>query len=523
MGQNAQQLQQQTQLFENSEIQHGDPSPLAMRPAASSSIGGADASTNKPLPFIRPADIYKRMQEEKEKEKETWSQESTKPSVDSADVEHPTVRSALDTEHKQSLESKQSATSTSPQDVPGVPLPEVKRVAGVDDNFSGISNSDNSGELNAPNEADTQQHSLHHNPSLGFVSAVNQAFDAPSTPSSTVGSVVRSGSESTSVISPILGARGLEAEKTPTITEEPGESSDGRRTPTFRPGHRRDLSTPTPDNSPARRPVVSENQAVPPESGEMSSTAHEASQHHEKEFPEAPPAGLESKDTLESAIAPDSSEIDATNISESPVNNESLSTDSYNLGHSASATGNAEDNGDQLGGNAHYDKAPTPLRIRSGQYFDQDEGTSIPHLLPPISTETSPQETSPQDTESDRLRKEIMRRLSPAGSPAPEPPKSESREFERPEPQRETTLIPSEYDSYWNDQSAASPTSPSSPQQQQRAEVSDPQSYGETAAAAPTAPPKLKKRFSWESSSEDEEAEAEPEPASRIIAQGFSP
>jgi hypothetical protein len=59
----------------------------SLQPASSTSTtNGTPASDNpKPLPFIRPADIYKRMEEEREKEreKERRSQESSRPSVDS--------------------------------------------------------------------------------------------------------------------------------------------------------------------------------------------------------------------------------------------------------------------------------------------------------------------------------------------------------------------------------------------------------------------------------------------------------
>lgn len=61
------------------------PAPDAM-PAA------PPPQTDKPLPFIRPSDIYKRMAEEKERERQ--SQESSRPSLDSIQRDATTVDSA---------------------------------------------------------------------------------------------------------------------------------------------------------------------------------------------------------------------------------------------------------------------------------------------------------------------------------------------------------------------------------------------------------------------------------------------
>ncbi|GAD92391.1 predicted protein [Paecilomyces variotii No. 5] len=437
----------------------------------------ADSDSSKPLPFIRPADIYKRMQEEREKGAQ--SETATKPALDSVDVERSAGDSTPTTEQERSSELGPSASSAKSQEAPIVALPEVKRMSSFGDTFMGMSNPGKPDESDAHNQSDTEGHS--------FRSAVDQAFDVPPTPSSTVGSVVRSGSESTSVISPILGTRGLEGEKTPTITEEPGESSDGRRTPTFQPGHRRDISTPTPDNSPARRPVVSENSAAA-EAGEVASTTSPTDSQHES-LSGASPTGTQEDGTPRFSLA--------ATIAQGLRHNTSLST---TVDSPASATGRDGDTENELGGQAPYYKEPTPLRIRSGQYSAQDTTTVRPQPLPSLSTETSP-----QDTESDRLRKEIMRRLSPEGSPAP--PES------RPEPQREGTqnsLIPSEYESYWNDQPAASPVSPEGAQRQQGAPVSE----GTTALSVR---PKLKKRFSWESSSSEE---AEPSVPAQTAAGG---
>ena len=127
---------------------------------------------------------------------------------------------------------------------------------------------------------------LRHNPSAGFRSVVQQAFDesqsrVPPTPSSTSESVVRSNSASASDISPIMSrypipggpiGRTTTTEYEPTIVEEthgekvPPLSSGSFKSATTRdyasspsdppivPEYHRDTRTPSPGNSPARQP-----------------------------------------------------------------------------------------------------------------------------------------------------------------------------------------------------------------------------------------------------------------------------
>ena len=318
----------------------------------------AGSGAGKPLPFVRPADIYKRMQEEKEKEKERNSQESSRPSMDSVMVKQndpptpnmpqeseppqrlkptlesvserkseygmeelnikepmapeerrPTTSKKFELPHRASNTSSKPSTSSLPQ-----MLPDVSRVSGFGEsffastgtsggsfpdtvlNFAGASPQPPSQELRQT----APEKDLRNQPSLGFTSAVHQAFDkaeeqVPPTPSSATGSTVgRSTSGGTSAVSPII-SRGPSAATerlpgivdvtTPTIAEGPEESNSKPRSsgspstlrqygrgpsPTqgmapepaesppqsFIPGHRRNLSTPSPDNSPARTPAV---------------------------------------------------------------------------------------------------------------------------------------------------------------------------------------------------------------------------------------------------------------------------
>ncbi|KAL8684423.1 MAG: hypothetical protein Q9224_006358, partial [Gallowayella concinna] len=152
-------------------------------------------------------------------------------------------------------------------------------------------------------------------PSIGLRSVVHQAFDTtnepiPETPSSSIAdsSIGRSGSGGTSAVSPII-SRGPSTATTPLKFRDPqvrpatpppvGEkvdvtdrpSSTGslstpraiprRSTPDptdqrpakFMPGHRRDLSTPSPDNSPARTPALESNkQLQQPQEAELAMT-----------------------------------------------------------------------------------------------------------------------------------------------------------------------------------------------------------------------------------------------------------
>ncbi|KAL9008994.1 MAG: hypothetical protein Q9173_005938 [Seirophora scorigena] len=334
-----------------------------------------DSNTGKPLPFVRPADIYKRLQEEKEKERQ--SQDSSRPSMDAimgdnqADDESIKIaggtsdrsqagdfrqrsRSAFDavaerkgeygtsgapeSDVNQSDEPiKQQATLVRPPKTfesdtlmtrPSPQLPDVARMSGFGELFAGPSHSPGrttdppvmkgkrSSQMPQDHPPETQIDStLQHQPSLGFRSAVHQAFDStnepvPETPSSSNpdSSIGRSGSGGTGAVSPIISrgpssaTRNLNSRDpqirpaTPpsadqkTDSEARPESSGSLATPkavqrkptpdltdqrpaNFIPGHRRDLSTPSPDNSPARTPAVEVNkQTQQPQEAELAMT-----------------------------------------------------------------------------------------------------------------------------------------------------------------------------------------------------------------------------------------------------------
>lgn len=343
--------------------------------APSGSAGNVDLG--KPRPFVRPADIYKRLQEEKEKER--LAQGSLRRSVDlpierstgdsaslvhspagqnssansqgsgpvRSDVDNTNTREsrsnsrkpldsvaerkseyafdgALDEDPKRDVKQTDNSSGGYQSSLRPI-LPDVTRMSSFGDLLIGTDqysenrphtvqddNLASTPQLTPPAPSqDGTGTSLQHQPSAGFRSVVNQAFDnvqdqIPATPSSASGSGVgRSASGGTSVISPIISrgpsiakrSEGAKDPETRALTPPPPtvkdvESSTGRplssstldtpkqivRKPspsqsplpvfkepvpaTFIPGHRRDLSTPSPDNSPARTPILELNRQL---------------------------------------------------------------------------------------------------------------------------------------------------------------------------------------------------------------------------------------------------------------------
>ena len=344
-------------------------------PARERTASGA----GKASPFVRPADIYRRMQEEKEKERQ--SQESARPSMDTImgrTNERPGLGAPQDSEasqrskptldpvteriseyglegvnlNEQSKPEERRPTTSKKFELPNRKsnpgsqyagssrqpmLPDVSRVSGFGESFFGSTNISHEPSQEpltvfeeAPASASAQQEQnkatpqkdLRNQPSLGFTSAVHEAFDraedlVPPTPSSAAGSIVgRSTSGGTSAVSPIISRGpstatdnwnsklpGIDDVTTPKNVDEPEGSSSrpmsstslGTPTqitrkpspspakmpqstdlpsPPFVPGHRRDLSTPSPDNSPARTPALEANRQLQrPQEAELEAVA----------------------------------------------------------------------------------------------------------------------------------------------------------------------------------------------------------------------------------------------------------
>ncbi|RAL02854.1 uncharacterized protein BO80DRAFT_423320 [Aspergillus ibericus CBS 121593] len=428
--------------------------------------------TNRTVPIVRPAEIYNRMRagsaarqqaseagyfvenpgaappaEPVPQDMSSTSHAEQQGAAPTGDrILHPT----LGAERPSDIESTPGSytAEASGNTPPIIKLPDMKRLSGFNPDLSlGF-------DATAQVEPEAQQHQLQHNPSLGFRSVVHQAFDVPETPSTTVDSIARSNSDSTSVISPIIAQRNPSETKTPTIVEEPESISTSKEDPenmVFKPGHRRDLSLPSPNNSPSRTPVIRSVEGTPPSAvGEM-----------ETETPSDAPQNIR------------------------PT--------------SQKATVQLPQAGKDL---------PAPLSVGLGNPAAEPTittGDGVPVIIPSPSAENSP-----QDTESDRLRKEIIRSLSRENTPSEDP---DYEDEPRPEaPRQDSSRMLDEYERYWTE----GPISTSQDIKQPAPEYSSSSSTSQDSPAPPaplvagsgpsqqTSKPKLTRRFSWESSSSGE-------------------
>lgn len=444
----------------------------------SRSADGKDAQASHPpeskaQSFVRPADIYKRMQEEQAAQ-QVQSQDLGRPGEASqevgqsapdpaskttslpghsgvADDDDRALHQPLDptAEAKPASDAGSKALNGKSGDTPAPGLPEVKGLSNFSTDVLGEPAPSTSNTIST----DSQRPPLQHSNSNGLQSAVHQAFDVPETPNSAVeSSVSRSNSDSTSVVSPIIGGRAVSEQKTPTIVEEPGETGStpagSPRNVPFRPGHRRDLSLPGSENSASRKPEISDSGQYPQSANAEMST--DPSQDYFQLYrPTMDPSG---------------------SSRESP---------------------------------SHGSDLPAPLKP-SGTVPAEQTGSkdSIPVIVPSMSSDNSP-----EDTESDRLRKEIIRSLSRENSPSDEP------EGSRPQTGRADNLDPNQYESYRNDEAGRSAYEPPRPAPQPQAS-GPPKTFddmfsdnprSDPAPAAEQAPkPRLTRRFSWESSSSEE-------------------
>ncbi|MCJ1420045.1 hypothetical protein MMC32_006402 [Xylographa parallela] len=393
-----------------------------------SDSGNRAETSVKPLPFVRPADIYKRMAEEKAKERQ--SQESSRPSMEAitgiqpllppnTSPDRPTGRSSNDhsrgvpisqrrfeegddnksysrtkpildpvverksenplegidptdlapnigSSHEAGVAQAQPTVSVERGSSGSPRLPDVPRMSGFGESFLGsmgntYGNLQNPGsDVHRPVETpqppaypsgqNVSTSVLQHQPSQGFRSVVSKAFDdqVPPTPTSTTGSAIeRSNSESTNDISPIvsrapsavtpetrLQRADARDDNIPVIAEEPtagtprpnSQDTIGASRPLARkaspsrelqsdpstpvshvlPGHRRNISTPSPDNSPARTPTVEVSQQLrQPQQAELTVTTPTSMTHNSSTGSNMMPRTADT--TLEDGIVPQSS------------------------------------------------------------------------------------------------------------------------------------------------------------------------------------------------------------------------
>lgn len=403
-------------------------------------IDNTGADQQKALPFVRPSELYRRM----------GSNDSNNEATVASPIQQVQEDLPRDDSGSTLSAGTQVAPAPAPASVPAIGLPDIQRMSAFGTDFLG-------GDSTAAPTSSETSGSLQHNPSQasqasqasqGFTSVVHQAFDVPETPNSTTGSVARSNSDGTSVISPIISNRGPNDDKTPTIPEEPNESSTpvdaATSGPVLIPGHRRDLSLPDRDNSPSKKPAVTEHTPPPGGQAELSSISP-----GETPLPEQSPQEISpSKDFV------------------------------------------------------------APLKLGDRKQSESSGGDGYRGSIPTIVQDPAMND-SPQDADSDRLREEIMRSLSREGSQEPEQapeiqagqPKEESipNQYEKywdgqtgPSPAEAVQPLVSESHPDWiNDH----PLSPHDPYAPQPAPIAAP-------VVADPAPqkPRLGRRFSWESS-----------------------
>ncbi|ATZ51011.1 hypothetical protein BCIN_06g04640 [Botrytis cinerea B05.10] len=600
------------------------PAPLSMRPAPAPQSATSAAPTTK-FPARKSSlstagteaqRIYQKSQETVAQSFPTTSRPS--PSPGSAD------RSAT-TPAQEIINSPTEPNTTSPT------LPDLHRISGFGSDFFSRSTNDSApvpptetiselpeqtspGNSNQPGDT-----SLRSQPSFGFKSVVNQAFDSkddnsvPPTPvSKTEGNVKRSDSESTGTagISPIM-SRGPSTMdnrdrdmSTPAIMEqiEPvsprlqamsHESDQQIIPPTFIPGHRRDISTPSPGNSPARTPdlgnaskrismgeqawISSVTPTSPTEGNDQDADPEPARPSLDRDVSFRPqiPGGWQSYTTTAttSTVQPETPRSPSPQVPSDPVQalatedltptttkhslpESSLEAARVTLGVKSDSMPTPDPNG-----NVHSAMTPHPELIPSLEkaspeaqlrpdYVDQPsppDSSSIPPIkdnlvsseepasetlleptmdfhsntandfsanelfLPPLRPQVLPTlstDTGPLDEENDRLRKDIVKSLSPRPSQSE---KVHENLRERPvsdnmDESRESTYLTDVYDDYWNDigdEDNSSPIATSSPGKLQAeqaipADMPEIRPLSSHRMSKHQARPPLPTRFSWE-------------------------
>lgn len=328
--------------------------PIDFIPVATSPRERA-GSQDKPLPFIRPADIYKRVEEERRRES---MDSQSRPSLDSLTRSRDEPTSPIaDRKNLQPLETVAERKSEYFGDInvaqqqTSIAEPQRPQHDRVPSALKGIETFDNDFWSSGPDlQAAPANHAPVVSPSQdqGFRSVVDQAFtrsdesrSVPPTPISkdSDSDLNRSNTGSTSGISPIMSRvpssataalknRGLGDGSTPVIAEEPHEagtpsvsrptSGNLAQAPHPFQGHTRNVSstslprsglaTPTGRDSPARSPAFGPQKTIPePETAQIATDSPDS--------PDAMQGGLSGPD---SAYATREADI-ATAMLSSPV------------------------------------------------------------------------------------------------------------------------------------------------------------------------------------------------------------
>jgi hypothetical protein len=607
--------------------------------------------TTKALPFIRPADIYKRRMEE-ERDKERKSMESSRPNLDSLmdtpsndnaeplathTPRHQTSSENLGSHHRMSEEPSDSSRrlmpmlesveerkseygfegvnitdnlsreisnfsssrntdktqlnidsirrlSTSPK------LPDLNRISGFGlDMFTQSDLASNKSDV-PPTTASTVRDldandaklALRNQPSLGFTSIVHQAFDTsiPTTSASRSDSGVRrSDSESTGTtgISPIISRASSSANPTPRnpemsileVVNEPLENSIEHDVPDFRIGHRRDISAPSPGNSLGKTPDLASSPSIlasgqhaelgaSPQNASLSPSEPLAALGPIVDYDQSSrptlPGGWNSNDKITTATSGPTSPSPLggnTIINSTPSSGKdgdvhlpkanvvlgpALDVGGLQMQQAAPETQHRPDLADKsIMGSTNASPTPPPkdrLKINS---VESDTG-DLPVSSTPLAQNLSSQQIEsediiapPSDDENERLRKEIVKSLTPRLSDAmrrnDSMPSDQVEDRSYAAEARESAYLPAEYGDYWASneedikEAAITTTSSQSMLQDTRyvdsAVGSPPPSVSDTAVVAPLSPrrdqetalhapqPALNNRFSWEKNSEN--------------------
>ncbi|KAJ4325531.1 hypothetical protein N0V94_000674 [Neodidymelliopsis sp. IMI 364377] len=296
---------------------NAQPAPIDFIPIATSPRERAGSQSDKPLPFIRPADIYKRVDEERRRE----SIDSSRPSLDSLSS-RPKDEPMSPVADRRNLQPLETVAERKSEYLPNLEVgqqpsdnsnnnPQRPQHDRVPSALKGIPTFDNDFWSSGPDLQSPASHASVVSPTedQGFRSVVDQAFtrtddqrSVPPTPISkdSDSDLNRSNTGSTSGISPIMSRvpssataalkmRNLGDGSTPVIAEEPHEAG----TPVSRPtsgnyahapqatqSHARNISntslprsglaTPTHGDSPARSPAFGPQKTFPePETAQI--------------------------------------------------------------------------------------------------------------------------------------------------------------------------------------------------------------------------------------------------------------
>ncbi|GAM87136.1 hypothetical protein ANO11243_051570 [Dothideomycetidae sp. 11243] len=406
------------------------PQPLHTRPGPPASQTGSKSQPGYnapdqlplPIPFIRPSDIYKRMEQERERERQ--SLDSSRPSMESSSSRKP-VPPTTGLSASGGIDQKQASNENLIEPGPSVASPIGAPSAPF---------------LKQQEAESDQSRSSEPTEIAGFQSMVDTAFDhaadnsVPATPATTtyshraVQDISRSNTDSTSDISPIMSrvpssgnadSRGRAAaaaaaanlpgtntERVSTIAEEvPADTSKGHANPqrprsgaSFGEINRPEVTSPSPQASPARSPrLETDNRRL------SQALAAEISQDH-NEVSHGPPHD-EMAPTIQADDKRPPVDEPTTPVTEQP----------------------RPVAGDVLLRPLHFDRtassvvssvAPTPPAKdsprREGfdhekQYFEQTGETSEPQDRALTNSSLG----DPDFAESDRLREAIVRSLSP--------------------------------------------------------------------------------------------------------------